>query len=87
MPRKHTLQFAARVRQLAQCGPESVTGGSQFVGPWFSSLTAAAYLDQPTRKAFQKWAQRHHVIGVRIGGLLRYAKADIDAVPKIRRSA
>jgi len=77
---KHTLQFAARVRELAQSRREAVTGGHQFIGPWFSSATAALYLDQPTGEAFRRWARRHGVVGVWKGGLLRFSKRDIDLV-------
>lgn len=85
---KHTLEFAARVQQLAQGRSDAGSGSANLVGPWFSSASAALYLDQPSRKAFRIWASRHGVVGVRKGGLLRYAKADIDKVPNVvQRSA
>jgi hypothetical protein len=48
---KEALKFRASRGEFQQCGPETVTGGSQFTGPWFNTLTAARYLDRPSREA------------------------------------
>ena len=76
----HALQFRARRAQFRKSSADAVTGGAQFVGPWFNTKTAAAYLDKPTRHAFWIWAKRHGVIPVRRAGCQLYAKADIDRV-------
>ena len=77
------LEFRARHGQLAERGPDAVTGNSQLVGPWFNTLDGANYLRQPSREAFRVWAHRHGVIPIRRAGLQLYAKADIDRVIRV----
>jgi hypothetical protein len=53
-----------------------------FVGPWFDSKTAAAYIPCKTLKGFYEWCRRHHIVRRANGSV---AKADIDRALKAKR--
>jgi excisionase family DNA binding protein len=49
-----------------------------FSGPWFSTKTAARYLDFSTPDAFRKWAERQGLKSAYTGRRRLFAKVDLD---------
>lgn len=84
--------------QLVEAGVVAVPAESNtaeqpfdFRGPWFDTLTAAAYIPcldrrtrRPSRRAFYEWRRRHGIIARRNGSV---AKADLDRVLNRHRRA
>lgn len=70
----------APAQQPARDG-DGATRGYQFLGPWFRSDEAAAYVRCKSVRAFYDWCRYRHV--VRQNGLV--AKADLDRARRLKR--
>jgi enoyl-CoA hydratase/carnithine racemase len=73
-----TRKLLEPVHARTEAGDDVRQGKDEFFGPWFSTRTAARYLDKPTVAAFRKWAYRHGIQFRFCGRRLLVAKRDLD---------